>query len=154
MPALPHLDAETIAAVATWPLVIEALREGHRGPRAQLADSFVHRGEDTLLTRSAWIEGLAAGTKTATIISSNGARGLPNVQALMTLFDPETGEPRATVDATPLTAWKTAADSALGCDLLAQAEPTTLLMIGAGAMAAPLIAAHRTVRPTLKRVLI
>ncbi|MEM1317194.1 MAG: ornithine cyclodeaminase, partial [Pseudomonadota bacterium] len=79
---------------------------------------------------------------------------LPSIHAQIMLFDDQTGQLSALVDGTAVTAWKTAADSALGCDLLARPEAKTLLMVGAGAMAAPLIAAHRTVRPSINRVLI
>ena len=47
-----------------------------------------------------------------------------------------------------------AADSALGAKILAPPEPRTLLIVGAGEMSVRLVHAHRTVRPSLQRVLI
>ena len=148
------LSFDDVNRLADWRGLIEALREGHRGPKASIGDSFVHARDNTMLVRSAWVPGLAAGVKAATVVPETRARDLPSIHAQIMLFDDETGQLSALVDGTAVTAWKTAADSALGCDLLARGDAKTLLMVGAGAMAAPLIAAHRTVRPGIERELI
>jgi ornithine cyclodeaminase/alanine dehydrogenase-like protein (mu-crystallin family) len=70
------------------------------------------------------------------------------------VFDGSNGRPLAIIDGTELTYWRTAADSALGTQILSSTSPTTLLVVGAGAMAAHLVRAHCAVRPTLRRVLI
>ena len=41
-----------------WLALADALAEGHRRPRARLEDVFLRRGEETVLSRSAWIDGL------------------------------------------------------------------------------------------------
>ena len=64
------------------------------------------------------------------------------------------GVPQALIDGTALTYWKTAADSGLGARYLAPPEPKTLLMVGAGALAPHLVAAHRAARPSLQNVLV
>ena len=150
------LSAEDVRAVANWPLVIGALREGHRLPKADIGDTFVHARDNTMLVRSAWIDGLAAGVKAATVVPQNPDRdpALPSVHAQIMLFDDETGELSALVDGTEVTAWKTAGDSALGCDLLARQDCKTLLMVGAGSMAEPLIRAHLSVRPDIEKLLL
>ncbi|MEO0546409.1 MAG: ornithine cyclodeaminase [Pseudomonadota bacterium] len=153
------LSAQDIRAVATWPLVIDALREGHRLPSADINDLLVGSHADDkaiMLVRGAWINGLASGVKAATVVPANPDRTppLPSVHAQIVLFDAVTGQITGLVDGTEVTAWKTAGDSALGSDLLSRPDSETLLMVGAGAMAAPLIAAHHTVRPNLKRVLV
>ncbi len=148
------LSAEDVRAVASWPLVVRALKDGHRLPKADIGDTFVHARDNTMLVRSAWIDGLAAGVKAATVVPQNPDRGLPSIHAQIMLFDNKTGELSALVDGTEVTAWKTAGDSALGCDLLARSDAKTLLMIGAGAMSEPLIRAHLSVRPTLEKVLL
>jgi ornithine cyclodeaminase len=79
---------------------------------------------------------------------------LPAVQAVCVLFDGSNGKPLAVMDGTEITHWRTAADSALGAKYLAGPGPNTLLVVGAGEMAAWLVRAHRTVRPSLSRVLI
>src|SRR5204862_7852702 len=79
---------------------------------------------------------------------------LPAVQAVVVLFDGRDGRPLAVIDGTEITYWRTAADSALGAKFLAPPQPTTLLVVGAGGMSRWLVRAHRTVRPSLQRVLI
>ncbi len=79
---------------------------------------------------------------------------LPAVQALCVLFDGRDGQPLAILDGTELTYWRTAADSALGAQILSPTHAVTLLMVGAGAMAAHLVRAHRSVRPSLQRILV
>ncbi len=70
------------------------------------------------------------------------------------LFDGTNGRPLAAMDGTEITHWRTAAGSALGAKLLAPPNPETLLCVGAGEMSEWLVHAHRTVRPSLQRVLI
>ena len=70
------------------------------------------------------------------------------------LFDADNGKPLASLDGTELTYWKTAADSALGAQLLAREDAATLCMVGAGAQAPHLIRAHCSVRPSIERVTI
>jgi hypothetical protein len=45
----------------------------------------------------------------------------------------------AVLEGVDLTAWKTAGDSALGASCLARKDVSTMLMVGAGSMARPLI---------------
>lgn len=150
------IDAETIRGTANWPLVIEALRHGHRGKPAQIEDALLTSGERRMLVRSAWAQGSGIGVKAVTIFPDNPSKSppLPSVQGPIILFDEEAGSVLAIVDGTEITKWKTAGDSALGADLLARADIQTLLMVGAGAMAEPLIRAHLSVRPSLENIVI
>ena len=59
----------------------------------------------------------------------------------------ETGETLAVMDATRLTAWRTAAASALASRHLSRPDAGRLLMVGAGALAPFLVRAHASVRP-------
>jgi ornithine cyclodeaminase len=94
-------------------------------------------------------------SKLITSFPANLAGGrLPAVQAVCALFDGSDGRPLAVLDGTEITYWRTAADSALGAKLLAPPEPATLLVIGAGQMSKRLVHAHRTARPSLRRVLV
>ncbi|MEE9375294.1 MAG: ornithine cyclodeaminase [Rhizobiaceae bacterium] len=151
-----NLSAHDIQLLASWPMVIEAIRSGHRLPRASIGDTLVGAGENMMLVRSAYIEGLAAGVKAATVVPNNPDRKipLPSIHAQIMLFDDDTGKLYALLDGTEITAWKTAADSALGCDLLARKDVKTFLMVGAGAMAEPLIRAHLSVRPNIQKILL
>ena len=110
--------------------------------------------------RSAVDAGRAIGSKLFTSVPDNlraafrGQGALPAVQGVYVLFDGANGRPLAVLDGTEITWWKTSADSALGARLLAPADPHTLLVVGAGAMAPWLVRAHRFARPSLRRVLV
>jgi ornithine cyclodeaminase len=94
-------------------------------------------------------------SKLITSFPGNPAMGqLPAVQAVCVLFDGSNGRPLAVMDGTEITYWRTAADSALGARILAAPEPAALLIVGAGEMSVRLVHAHRSVRPTLRRVLV
>jgi len=147
------ITAEDIRKTATWPLVIEALRAGHLRPKAKTGDTLLEAGNRKMLVRSGWIEGVAAGVKAVTVFPDNQPP-LPSVQGQVLLFDEETGAVSAILDGTEITRWKTAGDSALGADCLARPDVEAMLMVGAGAMAEPLIRAHLTVRPSIGRVMI
>ena len=151
------ITGKDIAAVCTWPMIVDALREGHRLAPAILRDSLLEAsGARKMLVRTAWIEGLASGTKAVTIYPGNPALTppLPSVQGQVLLFDEARGHVTAVLEGVDLTAWKTAGDSALGVDCLARKDIRTMVMVGAGAMAFPLIEAHRSVRPSIARVLV
>lgn len=150
------LNGADVNELANWPMLVEAIRAGHQRPPADVGDTFVGADGKTMLVRSAWINGLAAGVKAATVVPDNPGRQppLPAVHAQIMLFDTDTGELTALIDGTSVTGWKTAADSALGSQLLSRENSETLLMVGAGAMAEPLIRAHLSVRPKLKSVLL
>jgi ornithine cyclodeaminase len=145
------ITAEEIRKTATWPLVIEALRSGHLRPKARTGDTLLESGDRKMLVRSGWIDGVAAGVKAVTVFPDNQPPN-PSVQGQVLLFDDETGAVSAILDGTEITKWKTAGDSALGADCLARPDVETMLMIGAGSMAEPLIRAHCSVRPSIRRV--
>ena len=54
-----------------WADAVEALRKGHTLPRAAISDMLMPMAEGELLTRSAAISGLGAGTKSVTIRPNN-----------------------------------------------------------------------------------
>ena len=137
-----------------WAEAVEALRTGHALPRAALHDAFLGRGDDTLLSRSAWVDGLGAGVKSVTVMPGNAARGLPTVQGAMLLFDDADGTPVALVEGTLLTDWKTAADSALGASLLARSDSRRLTILGAGRVAGNLARANAATFPAIEAIAI
>jgi len=65
----------------------------------------------------------------------NPARGLDAHQGLVTLFDGETGVPTAILDASAVTAIRTAAVTAVATGVLARPEARTLAILGAGVQA-------------------
>ena len=77
----------------------------------------------------------ALGVKVVSIFSKNVTHGLPNVTALITLLDTETGSPIALIEGTYLTALRTGATSGVATELLARKNAHTLAVFGAGAEA-------------------
>jgi ornithine cyclodeaminase len=146
----PYIAAEDVADRLDWLRMARAIAEGHRGPRAAIGDVFLRREPDTLLSRAAWIDGLGIAVKSVTVCPGNAARGLPSVNGAMLLFENATGRVEAVIDSILVTAWKTAADSLLGAQLLARRDSRRLLIIGAGAVAANLIDAYRAGFPGLE----
>ncbi len=74
--------------------------------------------------------------KTATIFPGNSRTGsMPNIHSVVTLFDAGSGRPLAAIHGESFTRMKTAADSALGADLLAREDAATLAVLGAGGQA-------------------
>ena len=73
----------------------------------------------------------AAGVKVVGDYVNNYKLGLPSELALLTLFDPRTGVPRAIIDATAITEWRTGAVTAIGGRHLARSGARVLGHIGA-----------------------
>lgn len=150
------IDGDTVRRVANYPLIIEAIREGHQRKKAIISDSLLESAGRKLLVRSAWIEGLGIGVKAMSVYPDNPRRSppIPSIQGQVLLYDDDSGSVVAAVDGEEVTKWKTASDSALGSDLLARPDCETMLMVGAGTMAEPLIRGHVSVRPSLNKLLI
>jgi ornithine cyclodeaminase/alanine dehydrogenase-like protein (mu-crystallin family) len=147
VPAVPVIGPADVAGRLDWVRLVDALAEGHRGPRPELGDTFLTRGGDTLLSRSAWIDGLGVAVKSVTVLPENPARGRPSVQGAMLVFDDATGAVEAIIDSALVTRWKTAADSALGARLLARPDARHLLIVGAGSVAESLVDAYGAIFP-------
>jgi ornithine cyclodeaminase len=145
-------DAGELAALLTGPALIAALREAFR-QGASVPARHAHRipvpgGSDaTLLLMPAWQQGGRAGVKVVSVYPDNAARSLPSVQGLYVLLDAATGAPLAIMDGTALTRWRTGAASALAAGYLARPDAATLTMVGTGALAPHLVAAHGWARP-------
>ena len=137
-------DAE---ATLTWAGLMAALEAGHRLPRAEIADLFLYRGEDTLLDRAAWIDGLGSLVKVGAIVPGNPARGKPTVNGIVNLFDDQTGELKALLDFHLVTKWKTAGDSLLSASRLARKDSRNILLVGAGTVARSMVQAYSSVFP-------
>lgn len=118
-PAFIPYEAE---AKLDWLGLTEAFREGHQRPKAEIADSFLYRGKDTLLNRAAWIDGLGLAVKSATVFPGNPEKGIGMVNGGVSLYADDTGLLEAVVDFHLITKWKTAGDSLLGA--LRLARPT------------------------------
>jgi len=76
--------------------------------------------------------GMALGVKSGGYWPGNMAKGLPNHQSSVFLFDPDTGRLKAVVGGNLLTALRTAAAAAIAVKHLARPDAQVLGMIGAG----------------------
>lgn len=130
-----------------WLALTDAIEQAHSLPRAQIADTFLYRRDDTLLTRSAWIDGLGLAVKPATIFPGNPARGKAMVNGAVNLLDDTEGHLRAIVDFHLVTKWKTAGDSLLSARKLARKDARRVLIVGAGNVAASMVQAYRAMIP-------
>jgi ornithine cyclodeaminase len=148
---LPFI-ARDIENRLSWLDLVAALEAGHRLPRAEIADVFLRRGPDTILNRSAWIDGMGALVKVATVHPGNASRGRPTIHGVVTLFDNDSGAPKVQVDFHLVTKWKTAADSLLAARRLAPAKVETILLVGAGTVARTMVEAYRALWPKARFV--
>ena len=146
------LSAAAVDAALTYDALVPALREAFRGdaaapPRHHHEVPVPGGTNATLLLMPAWTRGRYVGVKVATVFPDNPGRELPSVQATYLLHDGATGTPICQLAGQPMTNRRTAGASALAADYLAPAGATRLLMVGTGAMAPELVAAHASVRP-------
>jgi ornithine cyclodeaminase/alanine dehydrogenase-like protein (mu-crystallin family) len=84
--------------------------------------------------------------KTVCVFPDNPKRGLDAHQGTVTLFDGETGVVRALLNASAVTAIRTAAVSGVATRLLAREDVNTLGILGAGVQARSHVEAMRAVR--------
>jgi len=153
------VDAREVHERGEWRALVAALLEAHRAPPPLAGRSELHHEahgvRQSFISLPAWRPGVAMGAKLVTVMPQNpSVNGRPSVHAVYALFDGTNGAPLALIDGEALTFRKTAADSALGSMLLSREDAATLAMIGAGALAPWLIAAHRAARPSISRVLV
>lgn len=136
---IPFAEGE---AQLDWVGLTDAIAAGHDLPKAKIADSFLYRGEDTLLNRAAWIDGLGLAVKSATIFPGNAGLGKPAVNGGVSVYSDMDGTLAAIIDFHLVTKWKTAGDSLLAARRLARVDSEVILIVGAGTVARSLIEAY------------
>jgi ornithine cyclodeaminase len=94
---------------------------------------------------------LVAGIKVLTVVPDNYLHGEESHRGLVLLFECERGAPLAILDASAITAIRTAAASAVATRALARRDAGDLAILGTGTQARSHLAAMRAVRP-LRRV--
>lgn len=153
--SIRHIPAEEVHAALGYPELVEALRAAFAaGAEAPVRSSYPVTPEgDRLLLMPAWRAGLDLGVKLVTVFPRNRERGLASVSALYVLLDGATGHPRALLDGEALTLRRTAAASALASSFLSRPESACLLVVGTGALAPYMAAAHCAIRP-IKEVIV
>lgn len=144
IPIIPFTEGE---ALLDWIGLTDALAAGHDLPRAEIGDTFLYRDPDTLLNRSAWIDGLGIAVKSATIFPGNPANSKPMVNGGVTLYSDTDGTLEAIVDFHLVTKWKTAGDSLTAARRLARPDSESILIVGAGTVGHSLHAAYSAAFP-------
>jgi ornithine cyclodeaminase len=162
MPTLPFYTAEDIRRALPMPAAIDAMRAAFRALGQGRVTMPVRLPIDTqngvTLFMPAFIDDGAdggsgqLGQKIVSVYAGNRARGLPVIHALVTVVDAVTGQPKALLDGTYLTALRTGAVSGLATDLLARVDPRVLTIIGAGAQAPCQIEGVLAARPSITTV--
>ena len=93
----------------------------------------VDEPEGLLVAMPAYLPGAGAlATKLVSVFPANRQHGRPSHQAVIVMFEPETGTPVAVMDGEYITAMRTAAGSALSARLLARPDASTLAIVGTG----------------------
>jgi alanine dehydrogenase len=119
--------------------------------RASVPDriaAFVTERDGLLGAMPAYVPALGAlVSKLVSLFPRNADTGIPTHQAVIGVFDPETGSPKALLDGTEITAVRTGACSALSARLLAREEASVLAIIGTGVQARSHARALVRVRP-------
>lgn len=127
--ALKLADDEIIAAVEAA-LAAQGRGETVVEPRVHLVPETTDKGHFNVLRGSIAPLGVA-GVKVVGDYIGNYRLGLPSEMALLNLFDPGTGMPRAVLDATSITDMRTGAMTAIGAKYLARKDCKVLGHIGA-----------------------
>jgi ornithine cyclodeaminase len=125
---------EVLAALARDEL-FNPLRQALRPPNA----------DNLMGLMTAYRAGASYALKAVVVAPSNSERGLDPHQGTVTLFDGVTGVPRAVLNASAITAIRTAAVSALATRTLMRQGAKTLALLGTGHQGGPHLEAHRAV---------
>jgi ornithine cyclodeaminase len=146
MSGAPRILGPEIEPALDWLSLTDALAAGHARRPEGIEDVVLRRGEDTLLSRAAWTEGLGSLVKTATVFPG----AVPAVNGAACLFSDVDGRLEALVDFHLLTKWKTAGDSLLAARRLAPPDTRAILLVGAGTVAASLRQAYGAAFPAAR----
>lgn len=151
------LDAADVARLLPMAACIEAMSDAllatARGevtlPLRQVV--LLSGGRGALASMPAVAPALGMAVKVITVLPDNHGSDYPSHQGAVLLFGHEHGDLQAVVDASELTAIRTAAVSGVATRLLARQDASDLGLLGSGVQARTHLAAMRAVR-TLERV--
>ena len=128
--ALAITDEEILQAIETS-LAAQGRGETVIEPRMHLKPDPQVNGHFNVLRGAIGVPINAAGVKVVGDYVDNYKRGLPSEMAILNLFDPATGMPKAILDATAITDMRTGAVTAIGAKYLARKGSKVLGHIGA-----------------------
>ena len=128
-------------------LMREAMIALAEGRSQQLLRGIIDLGEGDLFgVMPGALDGAGFGAKIISVFPAAAAHGSSH-QGVIILFDRASGAPVCVIDASEITAIRTAAASAAATDALARAEASSLAIMGTGEQAWHHVAAIRHVRP-------
>ena len=130
-----------------WMKLCAAFEAGHQLPKAEIGDTFLYRDPDTLLSRSAWIDGMGLAVKSATIFPGNPKAGKAMINGSVCVFGDGHGQLEAVIDFHLVTKWKTAGDSLYAATKLARPDSENILIVGAGTVGRSLFQAYSAAFP-------
>ena len=130
-----------------WLALTDVMAAGHERPKATVEDVFLYRDPDTLLNRSAWIDGMGLAIKCATIFPKNKDSNAPMIHGAVNLFSDNDGQLEAVLDFHLVTKWKTAGDSLFAARRLARPDSKNILIVGAGTVGRSLWQAYSAAFP-------
>lgn len=149
------ISAEQVHNALSYPGLIDALQEAYAGqftmPPRKVFLLDEGKSYDAFALLPSWNDDLI--TIKAFTYFPTPAEGYKSLYSQILLFDRKHGVPRALVDGTSVTFWRTAGISGLASRLLSREDSETLLLLGTGNLATYIIRAQASVRP-LQRVLV
>lgn len=161
MSVIKVLSAEDVERLFTIPMAIEAVerayREKHTGQGGAWPMVFheFNPGHADLDIKSDHLSGAGVyGLKVVSWFGDNPGKDLPALFGTSLIFDLATGEPKALLNAGPITDYRTGAAAAIGAKYLARPDAKTLLLCGCGALAPYLVSAALFALPGLESVLL
>ena len=161
MSVIKVLSAEDVERLFTIPMAIEAVerayREKHTGQGGAWPMVFheFNPGHADLDIKSGHLSGAGVyGLKVVSWFGDNPGKDLPALFGTSLIFDLATGEPKALLNAGPITDYRTGAAAAIGAKYLARPDAKTLLLCGCGALAPYLVSAALFALPGLESVLL
>ena len=130
------LNADDVRELIDLPTLFEplehALQELSRGTTSVPPRTVARAPGGFLGSMPGYLPGTALEAKLVAVFPGNHDRGLPSHQALIALFDDETGMPLCVMDGTVVTAVRTGATSAVAARAVARPDVRTLAILGAG----------------------
>lgn len=145
------LSGDDVRAAVDMPAAIDAMRGAFAALSDDKATVPIRLGLEmdagvSLFMPAHLIDAGVAGAKMVSVHPGNVDAGLPVIHAAVLVLDPNTGQLRALMDGTWLTALRTGAIGGLAADLLARADSKVLALFGASVQARTQLEAVRCVR--------
>ncbi len=133
------LHRESIERLIDPLAVIKAVEQGYLQQKAgsiQLLDSVYAKTQDGIFAIKSALGPECLVIKQASLFGANASKGLPNLQAALSIFDVTNGSPIAILlDQGVLTNHRTAAAGAIGAKYLSREDSQKVLIVGSGGQA-------------------